>query len=85
MTVSVYVLDVPEFEPVVHTARTAGMGVHQMGDYLELTTEDHEVVLHREETGMRPALWHAMLTGGLTGRIISFTPDALHLCEEEGA
>lgn len=85
MTVSVYVLDVPEFEPVVHTARTAGMDVHQVGDYLELTTEDREVVLRREETGMRPALWHAMLTGGLDGRIVSFTPDVVHLAEGEQA
>ncbi|MEU1491418.1 hypothetical protein ABZ456_14310 [Streptomyces sp. NPDC005776] len=85
MTVSVYVLDVPEFAPVVHTARTAGMDVHQVGDYLELSTEDREVVLRREETGMRPALWHAMLTGGLDGRIVSFTPDVVHLAAGEEA
>ncbi|WP_406096043.1 hypothetical protein [Streptomyces sp. NBC_01013] len=85
MTVSVYVLDVPEFEPVVHTARTAGMAAHRVGDYLKLTTEDRDVVLHRKETGMRPALWHAMLTGGLDGRIVSFTPDVVHLTEEDGA
>ncbi|MFJ6464400.1 hypothetical protein ACIQM0_25785 [Streptomyces sp. NPDC091387] len=85
MTVSVYVLDVPEFEPVVHTARIAGMDVHQVGDYLKLTIEDREVVLRREETGMRPALWHAMLTGGLDGHIVSFTPDVVHLAEGEEA
>ncbi|WP_299541162.1 hypothetical protein [uncultured Streptomyces sp.] len=85
MTVSVYVLDVPEFDPVVHTARTAGMDVDRVGDYLRLTTGGREVVLRREETGMRPALWHAMLTGGLDGRIVSFTSEAVHLAEEEGA
>ncbi|WP_328894497.1 hypothetical protein [Streptomyces sp. NBC_00236] len=85
MTVSVYVLDVPEFEPVVRTALTAGMDVHRAGDYLKLTTQDREVVLRREETGMRPALWHAMLTGGLDGRIVAFTPEVVHLAEGAGA
>ncbi|MFG2405325.1 hypothetical protein ACGFR8_13505 [Streptomyces brevispora] len=50
-----------------------------------MTTEDREVVLRREETGMRPALWHAMLTGGLDGRIVSFTQDVVHLAEGEEA
>ncbi|MEU8912983.1 MULTISPECIES: hypothetical protein [Streptomyces] len=82
MTLAVYVLDVPEFAPVVHTARTAGMEVRRTGDYLELTTTEHEIVLRREGTGMRTALWHAMLTGGLDGRIVSFTAETLHLTQE---
>ncbi|GAO11400.1 hypothetical protein NCG97_08870 [Streptomyces lydicamycinicus] len=82
MTLAVYVLDVPEFEPVVHTAEAAGMAVRRTGDYLELSTTEQEIVLRREETGMRTALWHALLTGGLDGRIVSFTPDTLHLVQE---
>ncbi|MGW3009094.1 hypothetical protein ACWC9R_09675 [Streptomyces sp. NPDC001219] len=82
MRLAVYVLDVPEFEPVVHTAEAAGMAARRTGDYLELTTTEREITLRREETGMRTALWHALLTGGLDGRIVSFTPDVLHLAQE---
>ncbi|RXS69934.1 hypothetical protein EST92_25090 [Streptomyces sp. TM32] len=83
MTLALYVLAVPEFAPVVRSAEAAGMDVRAAGDYLELTTTAHEVVLRREVTGMRTAVWHAALTGGLVGRIVSFTPDTLHLARED--
>jgi hypothetical protein len=82
MTLAIYVLDVPEFEPLVSIARNAGMQARRTGDYLELSTADQELVLHRDGTGIRTALWHAALTGGLDGRIVSFTAETIHL---EGA
>ncbi|MFC4033364.1 hypothetical protein ACFO3J_17975 [Streptomyces polygonati] len=82
MTVALYVLDVPEFEPLVRAARTAGMEVRGSGDYLELTAGGDEVLLRREGTGIRTALWHAALTGGLDARIVSFTSDIIHLTGE---
>ncbi|MFJ5927346.1 hypothetical protein ACIQF6_32625 [Kitasatospora sp. NPDC092948] len=83
MTLALYVLDVPEFEPVVRAAQDAGMEARSVGDYLELSTERSEVVLRRENTGIRTALWHAALTGGVAGRIMLFTADTLHLTEED--
>lgn len=83
MTLALYVLDVPEFEPVVRTAEAAGMAVRRTGDYLELSTAEEEIVLHRDPDAIRTALWHAFLTGGLDGRIVSFTSDTLHLAKEE--
>jgi hypothetical protein len=82
VTLALYVLDVPEFEPVVHTAEAAGMSVRHTGDYLELSTADDEIVLRRDPDAIRTALWHAALTGGLDGRIVSFTSDTLHLAKE---
>lgn len=82
MTVALYVLDVPEFQPVVELARSSGMDLRQRGDYLELSTSAPEVVLRRDGTGIRTAVWHATVTGGLSGRIVSFTGDTLHLAEE---
>ncbi|MFF6793893.1 hypothetical protein ACVW0K_001148 [Streptomyces filamentosus] len=82
MTLALYVLDVPEFEPFVRTAETAGLTVRRLGDHLELSTDEDEFVLHREGTGIRTALWHAALTGGLHGRIVTFTSDTLHLAKE---
>ncbi|GGN60511.1 hypothetical protein ACFXN2_25740 [Streptomyces kronopolitis] len=85
MTLAVYVPAVPEFAPVVRTAEAAGMDVRAVGDYLELATAEREVVLRREVTEMPTAVWHAALTGGLTGRIVSFTPRILHLATEDHA
>lgn len=82
MSLALYVLDVPEFEPVVHTAEGAGMSVERRGDYLRLSTTEEEIVLSRDPDAIRTALWHAALTGGLDGRIVSFTSDTLHLAEE---
>jgi hypothetical protein len=81
MTLAMYVLDVPEFEPLVRTAQQAGMRLRRTGDYLELSSADRELVLHRDGTGIRAALWHAALTGGLDGRIVAFTGETIHLEE----
>jgi hypothetical protein len=81
VTIAIYVLDVPEFEPLARAARQAGMRPRPAGDYVELSSPEREVVLHREGTEIRTALWHAALTGGLDGRIVSFTSETIHLEE----
>ena len=81
MTLAVYMLDVPEFQPLVQTARDAGMQSRRTGDYVELSCTAPEIILSREGTGIRTALWHAALTGGLDGRIVSFTSETIHLQE----
>ncbi|MFB6893576.1 hypothetical protein ACFCX4_30145 [Kitasatospora sp. NPDC056327] len=82
MTLALYVLDVPEFVPVVRTAEAAGMVTRRAGDYLRLSTAADEVVLRREGTGIRTALWHAALTGGVDARIVLFDSEILHLAKE---
>jgi hypothetical protein len=79
MSVTLYVLDAPEFQVVVETAQAAGMTARKTGDYLALTTPDDEVVLRRGHTGMRTALWFAALTGGVDGQIVSYDDATLHL------
>lgn len=83
MALALYVLAVPEFEPVIKTARAAGMWYRRMGDYAELRSEKPSVVLSRDESSTRTAVWYAALTGGLDGHIVSFTADTLHLAEGE--
>jgi hypothetical protein len=82
MTVALYVLDVPEFEPVVSVAKDAGMELRRVGDYLELSSARRDVVLSRDGSSIRTSVWYAALTGGLDGRISSFTKDTLHLTEQ---
>jgi hypothetical protein len=82
VSLALYVLDVPEFRPVVRAAEAAGLTRRRTGDYLELSTDADQVVLHRDAATIRTAVWHAALTGGLDGRIASFTSDTLHLTGE---
>lgn len=76
---TIYVLNTPEFEPIVRTAREAGMDVRPAGDYLEATSANPEVVLRRHHTQVRPSIWFAALTGGLDGRIVRFDHDELRI------
>ncbi|GGV51557.1 hypothetical protein AB0I84_18930 [Streptomyces spectabilis] len=84
MSLALYVLDVPEFQPVVRAAEAAGLTTQHVGDYVELRTHEPEAVLRRDGAVIRAAVWHAALTGGLDGRIVSFTSDTLHLAKETG-
>ncbi|MFI2662501.1 hypothetical protein [Micromonospora carbonacea] len=82
MTLALYVLDVAEFEPLVRTAQGAGMQLRRTGDYWELSSPEPQLILRRQGTEIRTALWHAALTGGLDGRIVSFTSETIHLEED---
>jgi hypothetical protein len=80
---TLYILSTPEFEPIVDTARAAGMDVRSVGDYLEATTTRSEVTLSHAHTGVRPSIWFAALTGGLDGRIVRFDHDELCLADAD--
>ncbi|MFD9704362.1 hypothetical protein [Lentzea sp. NPDC059081] len=80
---AIFILDTPEFEPIVRTAEHAGMTVRRTGDYLEATSPGAEVTLERSVTGVRPSIWFAALTGGLVGHIVHFDHDHLRLSDTE--
>lgn len=75
---SVFVLDVPEFSPLVAAARGNPA-------YTTTATDDGYVridgnpglTFRRKELGFKPAVWYGALTGGLSGRIVQFDTDAL--------
>jgi hypothetical protein len=77
-----FILNTPEFEPIVETARRAGMRIHDDGDYLTATSAEPQVTLLRRHTNVRPSIWFAALTGGLTGEIITFDHDMLCIRED---
>ncbi|MGC5002466.1 MULTISPECIES: hypothetical protein [unclassified Streptomyces] len=78
---AIYILDIPEFEPILRTALIAGMEQEDLDGYLRVSTSESEIVLERRHTDVRPAVWFAALTGGLEGRIVHFDFDRLHLAE----
>jgi hypothetical protein len=76
---SLYVIDVPEFAVLQDCLATPGVRVHQVGDYLKFEAAGAPLVLRRESSKVRDAIWFAALTGGFTGRIAHFDGTELRL------
>lgn len=75
-----YVLDVPEFAPVVAAARgLASCRVHPpLAGYIRVEF-DGEVEIARAATGLGEAVWFGCLTGGLDGKIVTFDTERIRL------
>ena len=80
---AIFVLDVPEFLPLVERAR-ADTGFTVKGPtrgYYRL--EAHPTItFRRTELGFKPAIWHGALTGGLMGTVTRFDNDMLVIADE---
>jgi hypothetical protein len=78
--VVLYVLDVPEFRPIVDAARARGnceISKSDKGYYrIESATE---IVLNRREMKMKPAVWYGLFTGGMNGEIAEFGRDEVRV------
>ena len=75
---SIFVLNVPEFLPLVtHAKAVADWQVH--GPHAGYWRIHHPNTLRfeRKALGFKPAVWHGALTGGLQGRITQFDNDQL--------
>lgn len=71
---------VPEFEPVwVHCSGLAGIKVSPPRRGFVLIECENDLVLDRKETGLKPAVWFGLFTGGLEGRILQFDIDRVHV------
>ena len=79
---AIYVLNVPEFMPLVEYARQQN-GCKVEGPRLGYWRISGSPVLsfRRKELGFKPAVWHGALTGGLVGRITHFDNDLLSIEE----
>jgi hypothetical protein len=65
---SLYVLDVPEFAPLVETARRMGSFdiAGPKAGYFRIST-DGQLRIRRADTGLPEALWFGAFTGGYDG------------------
>ncbi len=82
---SIFVLNVPEFLPLVeHARRQAECRVEgpRLG-YFRISGSP-TLSFKRKELGFKPAVWHGALTGGLVGRITHFDNDTLSIQDIEG-
>lgn len=84
--VEIYVPDIPEFEPLLEAGRKAqGCTVRApVAGYWTIAGE-REILFHRKELGLGPALWNSALTGGFRGRIEEYGRDVMRIvAEDEG-
>lgn len=70
---TVYVIDVPEFRPLVDSAKKKPQCAVSGPDkgYYQIDIRG-EVTFNRKEMQMKPAIWYGIFTGGLDGEIKSF-------------
>ena len=80
---AVYVLNVPEFKSLVDAASgRPGWSVTPVaGDYFRIESGS-ELVFHRKELKMKPAIWYGCFTGGVRGQIIQFDRDTVRIAAE---
>ena len=75
-----YVLDVPEFGPLVEAARrTARCRVHDVKAGYRLIEFADTLTIERRDTGLAAAVWFGCLTAGLDGRIAELSAERLSL------
>jgi hypothetical protein len=83
VSISIFVLDVEEFRPLVDHAQTRD-DIHVDGPlpqgYWRLSAQG-SMTLERKALGFKPAVWHGLMTGGLIGRIQHFDNETLTLVE----
>lgn len=83
---AIFVLNVPEFLPLVEHARQQ-IGCRVAGPHLGYFRISGSPALSfkRKDLGFKPAVWHGALTGGLVGRITHFDNDVLTIQDAEDA
>lgn len=79
---AIYLLDVPEFQPIATSARKQGLTVTTLrSGYIRLQSPG-VLELRRKPTGVKLPVWFGAPTGGLEGRIDLFDKDLLRVVDE---
>ncbi|HEV2571432.1 hypothetical protein [Methylocella sp. CPCC 101449] len=75
-----FVLDVPEFAPLVAAAgRAPNVTVHPVRGSYRFVEFDGALDIRRSDTGLNEAVWFGCLTAGLCGKIVRFDAEQLSL------
>lgn len=78
---SLFVLDVPEFQPLIDAVGKAGNGVTRKAGFARLSAPGR-LVVERRATGLGLAIWYGALTGGYQGKVERFDSDQLVIADE---
>jgi hypothetical protein len=84
MTVTIFVPDVPEFQPLLRSAGAmAACTVSAARNGYWRIEAPRELRFVRKELGLGPALWNSALSGGFKGRIMRYDRDEMSLMSED--
>jgi hypothetical protein len=86
MTVTVFVPDLPEFQPLLRSAGAKAdctVSAARAG-YWRIQAQ-RELHFLRRELGLGPALWNSALSGGFQGRIVRYDRNEMSLVSEDGS
>jgi hypothetical protein len=79
----VYVLNVPEFEGLIKSARTKpGCAIRSVGQSYLCIESDRPIKFLRREAGVGPAVWYGAFTGGIEGRLVDFGREEVTLVDD---
>lgn len=78
--IRIFVLNVPEFAPLVEDATRQGLSVSATpdGDYSVISSPTG-VRFDRRRLGVKPAIWYGLFTGGVDGVIERFDRDSVQI------
>ena len=78
MTVTIFVPDLPDFNPVIRaiSGKADITLIPPKAGYWQLQAPDR-VSFSRKGLGLRVALWYSMLAGGYCGRMVEYSRDTL--------
>jgi hypothetical protein len=78
---AIYLLDVPEFQPIAISAQRQGLTVTTLRTgYIRLESPGI-LELRRKPTGVKLPVWFGAPTGGLEGRIELFDKELLRIVD----
>ncbi|MFG2586143.1 hypothetical protein [Streptomyces malaysiensis] len=76
---TLYILDVPENKGIAKLAvQDARLTVGRVGPYFEISS-DGQIVIDRQSSGCRHAVWYSAIAGVADGRITQHDKNALRV------
>jgi hypothetical protein len=76
--IRLFVLDVPEFRPVIEHARRSAQSSRKVGDYIEFTST-RAIVVGRRAARVRRAVWFSSVAALDGGKLAQFDSDGLRI------
>ncbi len=78
---AIYLLNVPEFQPIAASARQQGLTVTAMANGYVRIESAGVLELRRKPTGVKLPVWFGCPTGGLEGTIDVFDKELLRVVD----
>jgi hypothetical protein len=76
--IQLYILNVPEFRPVIDEGRSVAEQSREIGHYVELNSRD-ALVIDRKKARARRAVWFSAIGALRNGKVTQFDSDILRI------